>query len=118
MVGRRTDMPSIYAEAHVVCLPSSYGEGVPRVLIEAAASARPIVATDIPGCREVVRDGVNGLLVQPGDIDALTAALRRLIDNPTLRTTMGRQGRALAESEFSEGEVVAKTLAVYRELLA
>src|SRR5690606_34931013 len=68
--GPRTDMPKVLAQAHVVCLPS-YGEGVPKVLLEAAAAGRPIVSTDVPGCREVVEPGLNGLLVPPRDGAAL-----------------------------------------------
>lgn len=110
------DMPRVFAGCHVVCLPSSYGEGIPKVLLEAAASARPIVTTDIPGCREVVRDGENGFLVPPGDVTALTVALRRLIEDSGLRQRMGAAGRKIAEAEFSEEVVVKRTLGVYREL--
>lgn len=115
--GRRDDMPKVFAQAHVVCLPTVYGEGVPKVLIEAAACGRPIVATDVPGCREVVQNEVNGLLVPPGNVEALCHALKRLIDDAALRREMGRQGRELAERHFSLADVVQKTLAVYRDLL-
>ena len=116
--GRREDMPQVFAEAHVVCMPSTYGEGIPKVLIEAASSARPIVTTSIAGCREIVREGENGLLVPPGDVAALTAALRRLLLDPALRQRMGGSGRAIVQESFSEELVVARTLAVYDELLA
>jgi len=115
--GRRTDMPRVFAEAHVVCLPSTYGEGVPKVLIEAAACARPIVACDIPGCREIVHDGENGILVPPGDTEALAAALARLIEEPALRRRMGVRGREVVEAGFTEEQVAAATLEVYRALL-
>jgi glycosyltransferase involved in cell wall biosynthesis len=114
--GRRDDMPDVFAQAMVVCLPSTYGEGVPKVLIEAAACGRPIVAYDIPGCREIVRHGENGLLVRPGDRAALAAAIRALLSDPRLRAQMGSRGREIAESEFSESLIFAQTLAVYREL--
>ena len=65
--GRREDMPQVIAACHIVCLPSKYGEGVPKVLLEAAAAGRPVVATDTPGCREVIEDGVEGLLVPAAD---------------------------------------------------
>jgi len=116
--GRQDDMPAVYAMSHIVCLPSAYGEGVPKGLIEAAACARPIVTTDIPGCREIVRDGVNGLLVAPRDAEALAAALRRLIEAPALRAELGAKGRELAVGEFSEQEVTGETLLVYDRLLA
>lgn len=115
--GRREDMPAVLASASIVCLPSTYGEGVPKALIEAASSARPIVATDIGGCREIVRHEENGLLVSPGNVPALVAALRRLIADPELRSRYGRRGREIAVAEFSDREVAAKTVAVYRELV-
>jgi glycosyltransferase involved in cell wall biosynthesis len=111
--GRRGDMPAVLAAAAIVCLPSRYGEGVPRVLIEAAAAGRPTVATDIPGCRDIVRDGVNGILVPPGDVPALTSALERLIDDPELRRRMGAAGRRMVEERFSLDLVIAQTLAIY-----
>lgn len=113
--GFRSDMAEVFARAHVVCLPS-YGEGVPKVLLEAAACGRPLVASDTPGCREIVRDGETGLLVPPRDAPALAAALRRLVGDPALRLRMGRAGRRLVETDFSQDHVVDRTLAVYREL--
>jgi glycosyltransferase involved in cell wall biosynthesis len=116
--GHRTDMPAVFAKAHIVCLPSSYGEGIPKVLIEAAACGRAIVTTDSPGCREIVRHGVNGLLVPVRDVDALCAALEELTDNPAQRHQMGVAGRRIVEAEFSLEQVNAQTLAVYETLLA
>ena len=114
--GRQTDMPVVYARSHIVCLPSYYGEGVPRALIEAAACGRPIVTADTPGCREVVRHGVNGLLVPPRAAGALADALRELLLDPALREAMGRRGRELAVAEFSVEHVVEATLKVYASL--
>jgi glycosyltransferase involved in cell wall biosynthesis len=116
--GYRSDMAQVYAQSHIVCLPSFYGEGVPRVLIEAAASGRPIVTTDIPGCREAVEHGVNGLLVPPRAPAVLAEALGTLARDPELRAQMGRRGRARAVAEFSLDRVVAATLAVYERLAA
>ena len=115
--GRQTDMPRVYAESHVVCLPSSYGEGVPKVLLEAAASARSIVCTDIPGCTEVVRQNINGLVFPVGDVEALSNALRRLIVDGNLRKTFGLSGRQIAEAEFGEDQIADQTLSVYRSVL-
>ncbi|MBZ0275681.1 MAG: glycosyltransferase family 4 protein [Anaerolineae bacterium] len=115
--GKRDDMPQVFAGSHIVCLPSTYGEGVPKVLIEAAACGRAVVTTDTPGCREIVRHGENGLLVAPGDVAALAAALRQLIENPALRQTMGQRGREWALTEFSLNHVLDATLNVYTELL-
>jgi glycosyltransferase involved in cell wall biosynthesis len=115
--GPRGDIPAVWASAHVAALPSYYGEGVPKALIEAAACGRPIVAADTPGCREIVRQGVNGLLVPPRDAAALAAALDQLVSDPALRQRMGARGRQIAEYEFADDIVVANTLAVYRDVL-
>jgi glycosyltransferase involved in cell wall biosynthesis len=115
--GWRDDMPLVLAQAHIVCLPSYYKEGLPRFLLEAAASARPIVATDTPGCREAVRPGITGLLIPPRDAVALAAALRTLVSDPALRLRMGREGRRLAEEEFSIQRVNAATMMVYEKAL-
>lgn len=116
--GSRRDMPDVFAQSHIVCLPSTYGEGVPKVLIEAAACGRAIVTTDTPGCREIVQHGENGLLVPVKDVEALSAALAELIADPLRRQQMGLHGRQLAEREFSLEHVNRATLEVYRTLLA
>ena len=114
--GWREDMGAVLQQAHIVCLPS-YREGVPRVLIEAAASGRPLIATDVPGCREVVRDGENGLLVPVRDAAALANAMRTLILDAPRRRRMGANGRALVEANFAEEGVIQETLEVYRSAL-
>lgn len=116
--GKRDDMPNVFAQAHIVCLPSTYGEGVPKVLIEAAACGRACVTTDTPGCREIVRHEQNGLLVPPHDADALMAALERLIDDGNLRQRYGERGRQIAVEAFSLDHVIKQTLALYERLLA
>lgn len=115
-LGHQDNMPEVYARAHIICLPS-YREGLPKTLIEAAASGRAVVATDAPGCREVVRDGYNGFLVPVRDATALTEALLRLIQEPELRARMGERGRQIAVEEFSQDQVNDETLAVYRDML-
>lgn len=110
-------MPTLLARSHIVCLPSYYGEGIPRVLVEAAASGRPSVTTDSPGCREVVRHGQNGLLVPVGNREALVSALARLIENAPLRAAMGARGREIAAVEFSVEQVINANLTVYGSLL-
>lgn len=115
--GHRSDMPSTLGGCHVVTLPTYYREGVPKVLIEAAACGRPLVATDMPGCRDIVREGVNGILVPPRDPVALAAALGELLADPGLRMAYGECGRDLVQREFSIERVVGQTLGVYRELL-
>jgi len=114
--GQHEDMPQVFAQAHIVCLPS-YREGLPKVLIEAAACGRPIVATDVPGCREIVRHNENGLLIPAKDPQALAVALNRLLNDAELRESMGKRGRAMVEAEFSTEYVVEQTLQLYKELL-
>lgn len=114
--GWRRDMAEVLAEASLVSLPSTYGEGVPKSLIEAAAAGRAIVTTDMPGCRDIVRDGENGWLVPPRDVDALTDALRQAIADPARRAAYGARGRAIVEGGFTARHVISATLDVYREL--
>jgi glycosyltransferase involved in cell wall biosynthesis len=116
--GRRDDIPAVLQAAHIACLPSFYGEGLPKSLLEAAACGLPIVTTDAPGCREVVQDGVNGLLAPVRDAAALAAALKKLIDDAELRRRMGARSRQRAETEFALETVIAQTLSVYREVCA
>ena len=116
-LGRVEDVRAVWRRAAVAVLPSTYGEGVPKALLEAAASGRPIVATDMPGCREVVRAGESGLLVPPHDVGALAEALAALAGDPARRQAMGRAGRALVEQEFGEAAVARQTLALYHAAL-
>lgn len=115
-LGQRDDMPQVYADAQVVCLPS-WREGVPLALIEGAACGRALVASDVPGCREIVGHERNGLLVPPRDAASLAAALRRLLEDADTRQRMGRAGRELAQREFSLDHVISATLALYERLL-
>lgn len=115
-LGWRDDMPLVMASANIACLPS-YKEGLPRFLLEAGASGRPIVTTDVPGCREVVRHGVNGLLVPARDPGFLAQALQTLLADAGMRHRLGAQGRRLVEEEFSLEKVIQATLAVYEKAL-
>jgi glycosyltransferase involved in cell wall biosynthesis len=112
----RRDMPDLYAVMDVVVLPS-YREGFPRTLMEASAMGRPTVASDIPGCRETVIDGYNGLLVPPQDSTTLAQEIEHLLVDPVLATTLGHNGRALAEERFDETKVIERLQACYRTLL-
>ena len=87
--GRRGDIPAVWKESHIAVLPSYYAEGLPKALLEAASCGRPIVAADVPGSREIARDGESGLLVPPRDPAALAAAILRLADDPALRARLG-----------------------------
>jgi glycosyltransferase involved in cell wall biosynthesis len=114
--GYRADMQEVLHRATIVALPS-YGEGVPKTLLEAAACGKPIVTTDVPGCREIVREDVNGLLVPVRNAPALADAIRLLLQSPQLRQRFGHAGRLIAEQEFAEHLVVEQILDVYRGLL-
>jgi glycosyltransferase involved in cell wall biosynthesis len=113
--GWRDDMAEVLAQTQIVCLPS-YHEGLPRSLLEAAASGCAMVATDIPGCREIVRPGITGWLAPARDAVALADALREAIEHPALREQYGAAARALIASDFSITRVAAETIALYREL--
>src|SRR5204863_6066820 len=116
-LGRVEDVRTVWARSAIAVLPSTYGEGLPRALLEAAACGRPIVTTDTPGCREVVRHGENGLLVPPHDVARLAEAIAALAADPARRQAMGRAGRAVVERHLAEPGIVAPTLALYDELL-
>jgi len=113
-LGVTPDVRPFIAAADCVVLPS-YREGAPRTLIEAAAMGRPLIATDVPGCRAVVERDVTGFLCAPRDADSLAAAMRRFLDAPPeARTAMGRAGRAKMEREYDEALVVG----AYRDAIA
>jgi glycosyltransferase involved in cell wall biosynthesis len=116
-LGHRSDIPSVFSSSNIVCLPSFYGEGVPKVLIEAAACGRAIVTTENPGCRDAVIDGVTGLIVPIRDAKALANAIQKLISEPELRLSMGNKARAFAETEFDVNNVVNKHLDIYTNLI-
>ena len=104
--GHKQNMPEVLKLAHIVALPS-YREGLPKVLLEAASIGRALVATDAPGCREIVRDGVNGFLVQAKESKYLAEAIEKLILNKELRTQMGLKSREIIETELSS-EIINK----------
>ena len=114
--GWRNDMAEVYRECHIVCLPS-YREGFPKVLLEAAACGRPLVSTNVEGCREAVAQDRSGFLVPVRDAPALAEALARLIEDAGLRATFGAAARAIVVGELALPVVIAHTLAVYREVL-
>lgn len=115
--GHVSDMPHLLSKTMIVCLPTTYGEGVPKALVEAAASGLPLVAYDVPGCREIVKHGRNGFLLKPADIQGLVSAITYLLDDKDSRLMMGLKSRELAEDEFSDADVHARTLKVYQECL-
>jgi glycosyltransferase involved in cell wall biosynthesis len=115
-LGHVVDIRSVWAAAHIAVLPSRR-EGLPLSLLEAAACGRPLVATDVPGCREIARADVDAILVPVDDAAALAAAIRRLADDPQLRARYGAAARRLAESEFSSDRIGREIVALYRRML-
>ena len=112
-LGPRRDVADLLRGVHIACQPSTYREGLPKSALEAMASGKPLVATDMPGCREAVVDGETGFLVPPGDPAALAAALERLIGDAALRARFGAAARRRAEENFSDAIICAQTLSVY-----
>lgn len=115
--GWRHDMASVFQQADIVCLPSYYREGVPKALLDAAASGCPLVTTDAPGCRDVVEEGVNGFLVPVKNVELLVERLSCLIESVSLREKMGQASRERAEQLFDIKKVVEQHLLLYRNAL-
>ena len=116
-LGHRNDIPAIFSDANIVTLPSFYGEGVPKVLIEAAACGRAIVTTTNPGCSDAIINNVTGLAVPPMDSRSLADAFIKLINNPNERIKMGIKARAFAEKEFDVKAVVDTHIKIYKALV-
>lgn len=114
--GFRDDIASLLSETHIAVLPSRR-EGFPKVLLEAASCAKPVIATDVPGCREITKHGVNGLLVAVDDSEALRLAIEELAANSEMRHQFGRAGRKLVEEKFSDRIIGEKTLILYKKVL-
>jgi glycosyltransferase involved in cell wall biosynthesis len=116
--GARTpeEMPKILSQATIVTLPSYY-EGLPKVLLEAAACGRPVVASEIPGCKEIVREGINGYLVKAGSARSLASKISILLKDKQLIYTLGKEGRRIACNEFGEKQIVSEIFKLYERLL-
>ena len=117
-LGYRTDIANLFSQSNIVTLPSYYGEGLPKVLIEAAACGRAVITTEHPGCRDAIEADLTGLLVPVRDAEFLANAIQDLIENPDKRKAMGKAGRELAEKKFAIEKVVDAHLKIYDELLA
>jgi glycosyltransferase involved in cell wall biosynthesis len=115
-VGFQADVRDVWRDAHVCVLPS-YREGLPKALLEAAACGRPIITTDVPGCRDVVTDEIEGLLVPARDARALAHAMERLAISPDIRRRMGQAARLRVEADFGLDKIVPQTMALYRDIL-
>jgi glycosyltransferase involved in cell wall biosynthesis len=111
-------LAAVWREHHVCCLPSRGGEGLPRTLLEAAACGRAIVTTDVPGCRALVRDGVEGFLVPPNDAAKLADAFLQLAENPMRVAQMGEAARARILAGFTERDVMDAVKRLYTGMLA
>jgi len=116
VLGHVDNIRAVLEDTDIVVLPS-YREGCPRILVEAAAMGIPLVATDVPGCREVVDHGVNGYLVPPRHATSLAAAIERLATDDRLRRRFGEASRLMAINNFDESIVLEDTLRVYRQLM-
>jgi glycosyltransferase involved in cell wall biosynthesis len=110
------DIAALWARAHIAVLPS-HREGLPLSLLEAAACGRPLVATDVPGCRDIARPNINALLVPVDDVDALARAIDRLASDAPLRRAFGEAGRKIVEQEFSSKRIGRELIALYDRLL-
>lgn len=116
-LGHRKDVLELLKQSHIMAFPSWYREGLPKSVIEAEAIGRPVVTTDSVGCRDTVVDGKNGYMIPIKDSDALAMALKKLIDNPELRQTMGKNAREFAVNKFDIKDVVKVHMDVYDNIL-
>ena len=116
-LGHRNDVLELLKQSHIMAFPSWYREGLPKSVIEAEAIGRPVVTTDSVGCRDTIVDGINGYLIPTKDSDALATALKKLIDNPELRQTMGKNAREFAVNKFDINDVVKVHLAIYKSII-
>jgi glycosyltransferase involved in cell wall biosynthesis len=115
--GQTADVARVWREHHVALFLSYYREGVPRTLIESAAAGRPIITTDMPGCRDVVRDGREGLVIPPGDIEAAALAIVELAGDPALRARLGVAANARFHERFTEDAVKSAVANLYRSMV-
>ena len=117
LLGFRADISDLFSQSNIVTLPSFYGEGLPKVLVEAAACGRAVITTDHPGCRDAIESNETGLLIPIKDPVALADAIEYLINNSGVRNDMGAAGRNLAESEYAIEKIVAAHMDIYQDLL-
>ena len=116
-IGYQKDINTLFSKSHIICLPSFYGEGLPKVLIEAASASRAVVTTNTPGCIDAIIPNKTGLIVPFNNPKKLADAIQWLIKNPSKRKAMGKAGRKLAEKKFKIEDVTLSHLEIYRKLL-
>lgn len=115
--GYASDIREVWRKADMFVLPARTREGMPRAMLEAAACARPLIVSDVSGCRHFVSDGVEGMVVAPEDVTVLAEAMRRLAADPALRERMGAAARRKLLAGFTEGHVEERLRSAYRYLL-
>ena len=113
-IGNRSDLKDILAESHIFILPSYYAEGIPKVLLEAAASGCAVITTEHPGCRDAIIPGKTGMLIPPRDISSLINALVNMVSDRDLIESMGKAGRLMAEQKFCVSKVIENHYALYQ----
>lgn len=112
--GHTDNMLKVFSESNIVCLPTFYGEGIPKVLIEASACQRAVICSNIPGCTEIIQDGINGLIIEPKNSLLLAEAIEKLISSPSLRNKMGKSGREIVARKFTMPIINKQTLGLYK----
>ncbi len=113
-LGDVKNMSQLINKNNIIVLPSFYGEGLPKILIEASACGRAIITTNNPGCRDAIENNITGILIPPQDANALAKAIQKLVNNPRLCKKMGRKGRLLAEKKYDINKIVEKHLYIYQ----
>ena len=115
--GYQADMVTVYHRSTIVCLPTIYGEGLPKVLLESASCGRPIVSYDVPGCREIVKNNHNGFLVEPKNINSLVNSITKLLDDSKLCTEYGENGIKHVKKYFTQERIAEETISCWEGLL-
>jgi len=113
LVGHVNEIHHLYAKTSIVCLPS-YGEGLPKALLEASAAGCAVITTNVIGCRDAVIDGITGDLVKPKSSEAVIAAIEKLIENPKIRKSYGLAGMLRAKNNYGINKVIDSTIALYK----
>lgn len=115
-LGQRDDMPFLISESNVVCLPTRYGEGVPRILIEALSCGRPIVTSSYGGCKDICINEITGFVIDPHDVEDIASALERITSDRSLATELGINGRKLIEDKYSNTIIIKENLDIYSSI--
>lgn len=117
-LGKSDEIPKLLAACHIVALPSTYPEGVPRILLESFASGRPAITYDIDGCRSLISHKLNGILVRTGDLAEFKERIRELILNKELRLMLGNSARKTAVERYSSKIIINETICLYNNIMS